>query len=88
MTRETDSSRDNEKRLEDRLIELERWQRVQETHTAVFAEQMKTMNTRFDKIDDDLESIKSATWKVVWVIGGSFLAAAVTWVVNGGLSVG
>lgn len=83
---------DPEGRLEDRIIELERWQRVQETHSAVFAEQLKSMkidtDKRFDKLDDGVAEIKNATWKVVWVIGGAFVAAAVTWIVNGGMAGG
>jgi hypothetical protein len=78
---------EREDKLETRVIELERWQRVEETRTAVFGEQLKNMNSRFDKIDDELSEIKNATWKVVWVIGAAFIAAAVTWVINGGLSI-
>jgi ribosomal protein S2 len=75
-------------RLETRVAELERWQRQQETQAAVTGEQVKNINNRFDKVDQELEGIKNAMWKVVWVIGSGFAAAIVAWIVNGGLKLG
>jgi septal ring factor EnvC (AmiA/AmiB activator) len=75
-------------RLEARIAELERWQHQQETEFAVQEEQVKNINSRFDKVDHELEEIKNAMWKVVWVVGSAFAAAVVAWIINGGLKIG
>jgi len=70
-----------------RMSELERKQQVLDTAIAVQTEQIKHLNTRFDKVDEQLEGIQSAFWRIVWVFGSAFLVAAATWVINGGLKV-
>jgi hypothetical protein len=40
------------------------------------------------RLDRDLENMNSGIARGLWLIGGGFLAAFVTWVVNGGLKGG
>jgi len=49
-----------------------------ELDNAVLHEQVKNMETK-------INSLSSGVSRVLWVLGGGFIASFVAWVVNGGL---
>jgi L-arabinose isomerase len=43
------------------------------------------LEQKVDQIDKNVNSINSNLSKILWIIGGGFLVAAVGWVLKGGL---
>jgi len=43
------------------------------------------LEQKVDQIDKNVSSINSNLSKILWIIGGGFLMAAVGWVLKGGL---
>lgn len=57
------------------------------TDRAVRAERDKNINDRFDRLEDNLEDLKSIGKWLLLTAGSTFVAALVTFVVKGGLLV-
>lgn len=75
-------------RLEAKLERFDDWRQTAMTAAALAAQNEAHYKMRFDKIDEELAEIKSAAWKIIWVVLGSFGASFVAWVIQGGLKVG
>lgn len=43
------------------------------------------LEQKVDQIDRNVSSINSSLSKILWIVGGGFIAAAVGWVIRGGL---
>jgi len=44
------------------------------------------LEQKVDQIDKNARKINDSLSKILWIIGGGFIAAAVAWVVRGGFS--
>lgn len=43
------------------------------------------LEQKVDQIDENVKSINNNLSKILWIIGGGFIASIVTWIVKGGL---
>lgn len=43
------------------------------------------LEQKVDQIDRNVSSINTSLSKILWIVGGGFIAAAVGWVIRGGL---
>jgi len=43
------------------------------------------LEQKVDQIDRNVSNINSSLSKILWIVGGSFIASIVAWVVRGGL---
>ncbi|MBB5702161.1 hypothetical protein FHS76_002036 [Ochrobactrum daejeonense] len=72
-----------------RLNALETWQRQREIDSARHDEKWVAMeariDTRFNGLESANKSIQSTLSRIMWIVVGGILAAAVTFVVSGGL---
>jgi len=55
--------------------------RTLETDNALLLQQVK-------QLEKNLDSLSSGINRGLWIIGGGFIAAAVSWIIGGGLSNG
>lgn len=44
------------------------------------------LEQKVDQIDKNVSSINDNLSRILWIIGGGFIASAVAWVIKGGLS--
>lgn len=73
--------------IETRVSELEKWKNEVSTHLAVRKERDTHIDDRFDRVERRLSGIEDAVKRVLWLIAGSAIAAAATFVLKGGLIV-
>lgn len=70
-----------------RIQALERWRGDQRVDDAVRTERDKHMDQRFDKLEAAVGEVKGYLLKIVWLIVAGILAALITFIVNGGLTI-
>lgn len=85
ITAMTDNSNDHAAlvAMETRLRLLEDATLTQKHEITTLKEKNKILATDFDKFQ---ERIRSGWAKVIWMMGGSIMAAFMTWVMKGGLN--
>lgn len=47
---------------------------------------LSLLEQKVDQIDKNVTQINDSLSKILWIIGGGFIASAVAWVVRGGFS--
>lgn len=71
--------------LEPRVKSLEDWRQSVEIARAKEETDRSYLDKRLDSIENDLKSINGGINKLIWAVVLAFIAAAVTFVVRGGL---
>ncbi|GHC79283.1 hypothetical protein [Limoniibacter endophyticus] len=72
---------------EQRLVNVENWQRMADIAEARKSEQFKAMDDRFSRIEGDLEKISQTLAKIMWLIIGGIITGMVAFIMRGGFSV-
>ncbi len=73
--------------VEKRIKSLEDWRHEQITDKAVQEIRRTHMDERFDKIDQELSTMKGSFNKILWSIGLLALTAVGNFIIQGGLNV-
>lgn len=71
--------------LVSRITTLEAWQRQSEIADARTDEKWKNVDRRFDDLANQIKNISGVLTRIMWIVIGGILAAAVTFIVSGGL---
>ncbi|MBK0022076.1 hypothetical protein IAE29_12155 [Ochrobactrum sp. S46] len=71
--------------LVSRITTLEAWQRQSEIADARTDEKWKNVDRRFDNLETQIRNVNGVLTRIMWIVLGGILAAAVTFVVSGGL---
>lgn len=69
----------------ERLSSLESRVTKLEVNSAVSEERHITILKRFDKLDNEVGEIRGYFRRIVWIVGGSIIAAFMTFALGGGL---
>jgi hypothetical protein len=69
-----------------RLVELEKWQRLSDIADARKDEQFKNMDVRFTSIDKKIESINATLSRIMWLVLGGIIMGAVGFMLKGGFN--
>jgi hypothetical protein len=69
-----------------RITNLEAWQRQTDISEAKRGEQFKSMDARFGRIEADLTKINGTLAKIMWLVIGGIIMAMVTFMVKGGFA--
>ncbi|WP_285534879.1 hypothetical protein [Brucella sp. NBRC 12950] len=68
-----------------RITSLEAWQRQSEIADARTDEKWKNVDRRFDDLANQIKNVSGVLTRIMWIVVGGILAAAVTFIVSGGL---
>lgn len=68
-----------------RITTLEAWQRQSEIADARTDEKWKNVDRRFDDLANQIKNVSGVLTRIMWIVVGGILAAAVTFIVSGGL---
>lgn len=71
--------------LVSRITTFEAWQRQSEIADARTDEKWKNVDRRFDDLANQIKNISGVLTRIMWIVIGGILAAAVTFIVSGGL---
>ncbi len=68
-----------------RITTLETWQRQSEIADARTDEKWKNVDRRFDNLESQIKNVIGVLTKIMWIVIGGILTAAVAFIVSGGL---
>lgn len=69
-----------------RVNDLEKWQRMSDIADARKDEQFKNMDTRFTSIDKKIETINGTLSRIMWLILGGIIMGAIGFMLKGGFN--
>lgn len=72
----------------DRVVALENWRTDERVKDVQNQSVNNNMKDRFDRLDQEVQSIKGAVNRALWIVGGAILMAFIGWILQGGLASG